>query len=154
MAETSGWQKLTRSGSFSWSLSLDGLRSKLAKGLEVRVDEPEARRGDEIAALVVVSEPERLGELEVGLVCTEHYDEEIHTGNQGATTRTTSKAVAHEAWQPLQGAGEHSVRLAIPPDAPFSYAGSCLSFRWEVVARGRRDRALDARASHEISVRP
>ena len=58
-------------------------------------------------------------------------------------------------WQPLPSmAGEHSVRLAIPASAPFSYEGSCLSFHWEVVARGRRDRKLDARASQEISVRP
>ncbi len=41
-----------------------------------------------------------------------------------------------------------------PAHAPFSYEGSCLSFKWEVVARGRRARKLDARASQEISVRP
>ena len=136
-------------------MSLDGLRSKLTKGLEVRVEQPEARRGEEIDALVVVTDPERLGDLEVGLVCTEHYDEEVRTGNQGQTSRTTSEAKAHEAWQPLPSEpGEHAVRLAIPADAPFSYAGGCLSFTWEVVARGRRERALDRRAGHDISVRP
>jgi len=133
----------------------DGLRKKLAKGLEVRVDRPEVCRGEEIEALVVVTEPDRLGELEAGLVCTEHYDEEVHTGSDSGASRMTCKAVEHEAWQPLPSvAGEHSVRLAVPANAPFSYEGSCLSFQWEVVARGRRDRKLDARASQEISVRP
>ena len=153
MPKMPGWKKLVTTGSASWSPSLDGLRKKLAKGLDVRVDQCEVRRGDEIEALVVVTEPDRLGELEAGLVCTEHYDEVVHTGEN--SSRTTSKAVAHEAWQPLPSmAGEHSVRLAVPARAPFSYEGSCLSFRWEVVARGRRDRKLDARASQEISVRP
>ncbi len=155
MPKMPGWKKLVTTGSHSWSPSLDGLRKKLAKGLEVRVDQPEVRRGEEIEALVVVAEPEGLGELEAGLVCTEHYDEEVHTGSDSGTSRMTCDAVEHEAWQPLPSmAGEHSVRLAVPANAPFSYEGSCLSFRWEVVARGRRDRKLDARASQEISVRP
>lgn len=151
MPKSSGWKKLVQTGSTSWTPSLDGLRKKLTKGLEIRVDQPEARRGDEIAALVVVSDPPP-DDLEVGLVCTEHYDEDSHDAE--STSRITSTAIAHEAWQPLPGAGEHSVRLAIPPGAPFSYEGSCLSFRWEVVARGRRDRGLDALTSSEISVRP
>jgi len=156
MPKASVWKKLVSSGGYSWSLSLDGLRRKLAKGLEVRVDQLEARRGDEIEALIVVTEPERLGELEAGLVCTEHYDETTSSGtDSGGTRRTTTKAVEHEQWQPLPGGlGEHSVRFTIPPQAPFSYEGSCLSFSWEVVARGRRTRKLDARASQEISVRP
>ncbi len=150
MPKTPGWKKLLQTGSYTWTPSLDGLRKKLTKGLEIRVDPPEARRGDEIAVLVVVSEP--LPDLKVGLVCTEHYDEISHSGE--SSSRTTSKAIAHESWQPLPGAGEHSVRLAIPPGAPFSYEGSCLSYRWEVVARGSRDRGLDALTSHEIGVRP
>ncbi len=155
MPRTPVWKKLVSSGGYSWSLSLDGLRKKMAKGLEVRVDELEARRGDAIEALILVTEPERLGELEAGLVCTEHYDEEVSSGTDSATTRTTTKAVEHEQWQPLPDAtGEHGVRFRIPPHAPFSYEGSCLSFTWEVVARGRRARKLDARASQEISVRP
>jgi len=149
------WKKLASSGGYSWSLSLDGLRNKLAKGLEVRVEQPEARRGDEIEALVVVTQPEEMGELEAGLVCTEFYDEETHSGNDGGTSRTTSRATEYESWQPVQCVqGEHSVRFTIPPQGPFSYAGDCLSLKWEVVARGRRDRALDRRASQEISVHP
>ena len=155
MPGMSGWKKLVRSGSYSWSPSLDGLRKKLAKGLEVRVEQPEARRGDEVRALVVISDPTQLGELEVGLVCTVHYDEEVHSGHDGGTTRTTAEAVEHEAWQPVPSLqGEHDAQFTIPPDAPFSHEGSCLSFTWQVLARGCRDRALDAKASHELSVLP
>jgi len=69
--------------------------------------------------------------------------------------RATTYAIAHEAWLPIESApGVQSVRLTIPPEAPFSYEGDCLSFRWEVVARGRRRRRLDAQAKHEISVLP
>jgi hypothetical protein len=155
MPGTSGWKKLLKSGSVGFTPSLDGLRRKLTKGLEVRVDRAEARRGDEIDAVVVVSEPERLGEIEVSLVCTEYYDEETHSSSEGGSTRTTSTAVAYESWQPVPGLqGEHGVRLTIPADAPFSYDGDCLSFRWEVVACGRKNRGLDARASQKIGVRP
>lgn len=155
MPRPSVWKQLVTTGRASGTLSLDGLRKKLAKGLEVRVDRPEVRRGEEIEALVVVTEPDRLGELEAGLVCTEHYDEEVHTGNDSGPSRMTCKAIEHEAWQPLPNmAGEHSVRLVVPANAPFSYEGTYLSFQWEVVARGRRDRKLDVRASQEISVRP
>jgi len=47
-----------------------------------------------------------------------------------------------------------SVRLPIPPEAPFSYDGDCLSFRWKVVARGRRKRRLDAQVKRDITVLP
>ena len=154
MQKTPNWKRLFTNRTLRWSPPLDGLRKKLTKGLEVRVDQPEVRRGDEIDVLLVVTKPERLGGLEAGLVCTEHYDEKEYMGD-GRYYKTARKAVEHEAWQPLPSvAGEHSVRLAIPADAPFSYEGSCLSFTWEVVARGRRDNQLDARASQEISVRP
>jgi len=155
MPRTPVWKQLVTTGRASWNPSLDGLRKKLAKGLEVRVDQLEVRRGDEIEALVVVTDPEGLGELEAGLVCTEHYDEEVHSGHDSGSSRMTCKAVEHEVWQRLPStAGEHSVRLAIPANAPFSYEGEYLSFQWEVVARGRRDRKLDVRVSQEISVRP
>ncbi len=155
MPKMSGWKKIMGSGGYSRSLSLDGLRQKLAKGLELRVEQLEARRGDEVQALVVITEVERLGEIEAGLVCTEHYDEDVHTGSDEGTSRTTSTAIEHEVWQPVPSMqGEHAVSFTIPQRGPFSYEGSCLSFKWEVVARGHRERALDARASQELSVRP
>lgn len=143
------WKKLVGGDS---NVSLHGLRSKLTKGLEVHVDQPDTRRGGELGARVVISAPEGLGEIEVGLVCTELYDE--HSGGEDGG-RTTFRATAHESWQPLPSMqGEHSATLTVPADGPFSYLGSCLSYKWEVVARGRKARALDARASSEIFVRP
>jgi len=154
MARNPGWKKLISSGSVGRSLSLDGLRRKLTKGLEVRVEHPAARRGDALQAVVVITDPEGLGDLEVGIVCTESYDEVVNDSD-GGTSRTTSTAIEHEAWQPLASVpGEHDVTLSVPHGAPYSYEGDCLSFRWEVVARGRKSRALDARASEPIMVRP
>jgi hypothetical protein len=129
----------------------------------VSASDGEVRRGGQVEALVTISSPRGLGNVEVGLVCTEYYDEETRsptsssTGGDGSTTtsRTTSSAIAHEAWLPVESAaGVQRVRLAVPAQAPFSYKGDCLSFKWEVVARGRRSRRLDAQARQEISVLP
>lgn len=118
----------------------------------------EARRGEELEALVTIPGTRGLGNVEVGLVCTEYYDEEdTWTDSEGQihTSRSTSEAIAHEAWLPVESApGIHSIHLAIPSEAPFSYHGSCVSFKWEVVARGRRRHRLDAQARHDISVLP
>jgi hypothetical protein len=42
----------------------------------------------------------------------------------------------------------------VPAEAPFSYDGELLCFRWELVARGRRKHRLDAQARQEVSVLP
>jgi hypothetical protein len=135
---------------------VDLLRSRLTRGLQVGASDPEVRRGEEVEALVTISSARGLGDVEVGLVCTEYYalySEGVSTDDSGG--RATTYAIAHEAWLPIESApGVQSVRLTIPPEAPFSYEGDCLSFRWEVVARGRRRRRLDAQAKHEISVLP
>jgi hypothetical protein len=44
--------------------------------------------------------------------------------------------------------------LTIPPEAPFSYKGDCLSFKWEVVAKGRKRHRLDAQTRREIIIFP
>jgi hypothetical protein len=137
---------------------LDFLRKRLAKGLQVGASEQELRRGEQVDALVTISSARGLGKVEVGLVCTEIYDhEDTSSDYEGKTqiSRATSAAIAHEAWLPVENTpGVQSVGFTIPPQAPFSYEGSCLSFKWEVVARGRRRRRLDALASREISVLP
>jgi hypothetical protein len=132
----------------------DALRRSLTEGLEVSASEEEVRRGEDVEARVTISSPAGLGDVVVGVVCTESYDEDS-TDAEGNTSRSTREACAHEAWQPLESlAGVQSVRLPIPLAAPFSYEGSCLSFRWEVVARGVKRRRLDAQARHDISVLP
>jgi hypothetical protein len=135
---------------------IDLLRRRLTRGLEVGAAAQEVRRGDEVEALATISSARGLGNVEVGLVCTEYYarySEGVDPDDSGG--RALSYAIAHEAWLPVDcSPGVQSVRLTIPTEAPFSYEGDCLSFRWEVVARGRRKWRLDAQASHEISVLP
>jgi hypothetical protein len=135
---------------------LDLLRRWRTGGLEVDAGLQEVRRGKEVEALVTITRPGELGTIEVGLCCTEYYDKEVIDTDQTATTsRETSTATAYEAWVPVEsGAGVQSVRLAVPREAPFSYKGDCLSFKWEIVARGRRPHRLDAQARREISVLP
>lgn len=131
-------------------------RERLARQLGLGVDAPSkaVRRGDEVELLVTVTSARGLTDLQAGIVCMEHYAE-TDTDSKGRATRTTSTAIAHEAWIPIERTpGTQSIQLAIPPEAPFSYAGSCLSFRWEVRARVRRSLRLDAEARREISVLP
>ena len=155
--QLSRWQKLRRTGHVGWQVNpLDLVRRKLTSGLEVTADRSEARRGEQIEARVTVAEPEQLGDVEVGLVCTEYYDVLVPSagGEHSSSQRSTAEATEYETWLPVPAVqGEHSVRLTIPPQAPFSYQGTCLSFRWEIVARGRR-RGLDAQARPELGVRP
>jgi hypothetical protein len=137
---------------------LDFLRKRLAKGLQVGASRQELRRGEQVDALVTILSARGLGQVEVGLVCTELYDhKDTSTDYEGKTqsSRATSAAIAHEAWLPVENTpGVQSVGFTVPPEAPFSYEGSCLSFKWEVVARGRRRRRLDALARQEVSVLP
>ena len=137
---------------------LDFLRRGLTRGLKVGVGEQQLRRGEEFEALVTVSHSRGLGDLEVGLICTESYDyRSTWTGDDGASheSRETAQAAAYEKWQPVESvSGAQSLRLRVPAEAPFSYTGECLSFKWEVAARGRRRHRLDTRAAQEISVLP
>jgi hypothetical protein len=94
--------------------------------------------------------------VEVGLVCTEYYRAVSSGSEPGDSTQVTYDAIAYQTWVPVDAAlGVHSVRFAIPQDAPFSYHGEvALSFKWEVIARGHRGRGFDARATRELSVLP
>ena len=138
---------------------LEALRRRLTRGLEVAASDQEVRRGGEVEALVTISSARKLVDVEVGVVCTEYYDELDtdggYTDDTTSTSRMTRDDVAHETWSPVETvSGVQSVRFTIPPDAPFSYRGECLSFKWELVARGRRSRGLDRQATSEFSVLP
>jgi len=141
---------------------LDLMRKRLTSGLEIEATGEPIRRGDDVEALVTISDPAKVGSVEVGVVCTEYYDEDVeqtstdsHGVPQTQSSRETLEATAHEEWRPLEPvAGVQSARFAIPADAPFTYEGDCLTFQWEVVARGRRRDRLDALASTPISVTP
>ncbi len=141
---------------------LDAVRRRMTKGLEVSAADPRVRRGGQLHATVTIEEPERLGVLEVGLVCTEYYERLGSAPMSGGPpvptvgrNRDMASAVAFEAWQPLDAvAGEQEVTLRVPASVPFSYAGVKLTYRWEVAVRGERSGRLDAQARHEIVVAP
>jgi hypothetical protein len=135
---------------------LEILRRLLTRGLKVDATQREVRRGDEIEANVTASKRGRLGALEVGLVCTEYYDEEVSgTMDDPGSTRRTQEGVAYETWKPVADAeGAQTFHFTVPRNAPFSYKGDCLSYKWAVVARGRKRHRLDAQARSEIVVRP
>ena len=127
----------------------DRLRVGLTKGLEVAADKEVIARGDELDATVTVASRKDLGALEIGLVCTETY--EVYDDNEPGVSWGT----AYESWTPLaHGMRSQTVRLRVPADGPYSYTGTVLSFRWEVVVRGLRKRRVDARATFDIEVRP
>jgi len=134
---------------------IDHLRRRRTRGmLQVAAGEPEVHRGGELDAQLTIASLGGLGAVEVGLVCTEFYACAV-TGGDGKRSRGTGSATAHEEWLAVDDTpGVHSVRLGVPAQAPFSYAGELLSFTWEVAARGRRRHRLDAQARHEISVLP
>jgi hypothetical protein len=136
---------------------VDFLRRRLTTGIDLGAREDVVHRGDQVEAVVTVSRPRGLGRLEVGLVCTESYDywSSSTPGSDSGSSRETAHEVAHEAWQAVEpGVGEHTVRFGVPVDAPFSYKGTCLSFKWELVAVGRRRRRLDAQAAADVTVLP
>jgi hypothetical protein len=131
---------------------IDFLRARIRRGLEVGAAGHPVRRGEEIDARVRITSPRGLGRVEVGLVCTEFFASAV-SDSQGGRRRGTASATAHEAWHPVDGTpGVHSVRLAVPADAPFTYEGDVLSFTWEIVVRERRKHRLDAQARHAITV--
>jgi hypothetical protein len=75
-----------------------------------------------------------LGEVEVGLVCTEFYETRLSQSCDGGagSGRSTSAATAYESWLPVEASpGVQSVRLAVSAEAPFSDEGELLWFRWE-----------------------
>jgi hypothetical protein len=110
-------------------------------------------RGEEAEGLVTIASSKWFEAVVVGRVCTEYYDVEVGSGEHSRTV--TREAIAYEVWLPIETApGEQSVRLAVPPDAPFSYEGDTLSFGWEVVARARRRHGLDALAAQKIKISP
>ena len=129
-----------------------------AKHFSVGVDRLELKRGEAVAARLEVTAPDRIkGHLQVGLVCTCWYDTEetSHSSNGTNRYRSTNQATAYEQWQdasptqPLQ-----AFDLRVPPDAPFSHEGSCLSFAWAVRARADVRRRRDPVSAQPIWVAP
>jgi hypothetical protein len=132
---------------------VDAIRGRSAGHIRIGVAPGEIRRGQPVELIVTVYPGGPRGPLEVGLLCTEFWDEEESSG--GRTSRVTKNEVAHEEWVRAEpGVGEQRVRLTPPREAPFSYDGEYVSFVWEAVAREHRPRRLDPNARAAIRVRP
>lgn len=120
-----------------------------AKHLRISLTSSDVRRGSEVVVRLEITQPEKVSDrLELGLVCTEYYDEEAGEG------RATRQAVAHEEWHPRAEGPLQTVHFPVPADAPYSYRGSCLSFVWQVSAREPRKRRFDRAVNVPVVVRP
>ena len=130
------------------------LRARL-RGLNLSVDRDQARRGEQVTVTITVAE--RVERLEVGLVCTELYDFQSHAQTKAGavTVRQTGQENAHEEWRALElTSGEQSGTFEIPPEAPYSYEGSCVSYAWRVSARTVRALRSDPRLDRPVWVDP
>jgi hypothetical protein len=125
-------------------------RRTAARGLDVRVEPGEVRRGQAIGVTATVADAMD-AELEVGLLCTETYASWQPTERLGQSDRAMRDELAYERWEPARP-GE-LVELVVPSDAPYSYDGEHLKFRWEVAAR-RETRGLEPMRTLEVRVQP
>ncbi len=133
---------------------LDFVRQRRTRGLQVDAGVHGVRRGEEVEALVTISSPTGLGDLEVGLVCTEYYDEES-TDSDGHTQGTRRKAIAHEiGCRSRRAPGVQNVRLAVPAEAPFSYEGGAFASSGSSWPEDRRSRDWMRRRAKGFSVLP
>ena len=137
---------------------LEALRRRLTRGLEIAASDQEVRRGGEVEALVTISSARKLVDVEVGVVCTEYYDEpkRIRTtpttrppppGRPATTSRTRPGARS----RPSRGCKAFALRFR--PTRPSRTTVSAFPST-ELVARGRRSRGLDRQARSEFTVLP
>lgn len=122
------------------------------------------RRGEEVTVHIEITAPDEIDDrLEYGLVCIGWYDDQQrhHSssgGGMGHSTharRVAVEAVAWEQWVEAQRAtGTQTMTFRVPPDAPFSYEGRCLSFAWRASAREPKRMAIDPRRDVPIWVSP
>ena len=129
-----------------------------ARHLRLQVDSLELKRGDTVNATLVVLDRERLGEsLELGLVCTEFYDQRTQVASQyGTQTRRVTRSVeAFASWSHLdRGQARQTLSFKVPADASFSYEGSVVSWAWRISALDRHSHRPDAHRDVAIWVSP
>lgn len=134
------------------------MRPRQARYLELRVEPIEARRGGTVTATLTISDAAKLGEqIELGLVCTEYYDQKktVYTQNGYSEQRMTSSTDAFAKWdQPDPGQTQQTIRFTVPEDAPFSYEGGTVSWAWRVAVLDRHAHKTDAHRDIPIWVSP
>jgi hypothetical protein len=123
-----------------------------ARHVKVEVERTDFKRGEDVVVRVEVAS--RASEkLELGLVCTEYYDERRSDG-RGGTNRATAQAVAFEDWRPQTAGPPQAVRFSIPADGPYSFRGDCVSYVWRVSAREPKRLRFDPATNVHLVVRP
>lgn len=126
------------------------------RGTTLTVDREQPRRGDEISVMFTGRRTDD-DRLEVGLVCVERYDMQVRIYVRGASTvrRQTAEAGLHEQWLTVPPAvREQTFTFVIPPDAPYSYEGECVTYAWLASARAVKRLRKDPRHEEPIWVRP
>jgi len=132
-----------------------------ATHLQMRPVTDEPRRGEDLVVSLSVADPSKLkgDRLEVGLECIERYDfrQQNTSGNSvgSSSHRVTRRDTVFKQWLPAQrSSASETFTFRVPPDAPFSHEGNCLSFSWMLTAREHVAHGIDARLDHPIWVRP
>lgn len=125
--------------------------------LRLVVDPVEARRGDTVRATLTITDVDHCGEqLELGLVCTEYWDDKVESYNQYGeqTNRVTKTVDAAKEFRPAQRVAQQTMEFQVPAESPFSYEGSAVSWAWHVSAVDRREHHVDPRRDVPIWVSP
>jgi hypothetical protein len=149
---------------------LGGVAGMLGRGehaaphLRVTAEPVEQRRGGQVSVSVTVVDPAQSGRrLEVGLVCTEWYDHRTDSDvgdsdvgdSSPGSRRVTWNHTAHEQWQVVErSSGSHPLTFVVPPEAPFSYEGECLSYSWKVVVSEEVENRIDPKLEEPVWVLP
>lgn len=132
------------------------VRHPRLRGTRLTLDGDIVRRGEGVSVTLTGRGGNDDG-LEVGLACDERYDIQvpIYVKGMSMVVRQTSDGVAHEQWQSVPGrpAGQ-TFAFRVPPDAPYSYEGECLSYAWRVSVRKVKALQEDPRADQPIWVEP
>lgn len=130
-----------------------------AAHLKLEADKRELERGGSLVVVPQATERPAGAPFEVGLECLEIYDEWVDRHGkilrgitQELSMRDTLELVVWETW--VEAAAGQPVAFDVPPDAPFSWEGDCLSFAWRAVARERDASGAGGRRTLPIWVRP
>jgi hypothetical protein len=139
-----------------WGFSPVANRFRAPEGFSLVLDRYELRRGESFVATVQVSDPSLItGTFELGLVCIERWAElHHHVQSDMHDHRQVYEEPIYQWWLPLDRAQPRTdLTLQVVADAPFSHAGTALSFDWIVTARDRRS-GFDKLDRHDLTVLP
>ncbi|MGI9540398.1 MAG: hypothetical protein ACR2N6_09640 [Miltoncostaeaceae bacterium] len=125
----------------------------VALPVEVQVEPQDLGRGGRIEVVVApAAGVEGAQPIEVGLICTEWYT--IVTRRNDNWRHEKREAREIEDWRAIDSAAGGVVMFDVPPTAPYSYSGECLSYAWRVEAKRPSTLRTDPRAVVPIWVRP